>query len=431
MNSQANTPMTQAQALTEASRCLHCYESPCQQGCPAGIDVAKFIRRIATQDFRGAAQVIRRENPLGMICAQVCPSEQLCAKSCSSIPLGGAIKIAALQEFALSQCPGRPRKAAATSGKSVAVVGGGPGGLAAASYLAGRGYAVDLYESSGALGGIPQTQIPGFRLDRDAAGAEIASLLGEGITVHLNTTVDAALAQTIAADHDAVYLSAGLGPKTEGVPMDAGGCLFAEDFLERLARGDISHAELGDDVLVLGGGNTAMDAASAAKRLGCARVSVLYRRTVREMPAWQREYLHAVADGVAFYWQTLVTQVEDESGRLVAVQYAPTAANGTGPDGRPLMEPDLSCQSRLRASTLISALGRGSNRALAEAFGLKTDGRGRIAVDAALQTSHPRIFAGGDLVNGGSTVVQAVADGKRAAGAIHAALAAAKVAATV
>lgn len=412
--------MSKTQTLAEANRCLHCYDAPCQKGCPAGVRVPVFIRRIATEDFLGAAQVIARDNPLGLICAYVCPAEQLCMKECSSKAITDGIRIPQLQAYAMGCRPqaGAPPVPAPT-GKKVAVVGAGPSGLTGAYFLAGYGHQVDLFEKAGAAGGVPLAQIPGFRLDAAEAEAEAQALLAGAVTLHTGTPVDAAKAEALLAGYDAVYLAAGLGAPVRSLDMDTPGCLYAEDFLERCNAGIVSAGEIGDDVIVIGGGNTAMDAASAAKQLGAARVTVLYRRTQSEMPAWEREFRHATDAGVAFAWQTQVTGLDAAGGKLAAVWTAPTHADGKDAAGRDVMKADESKATPMAATALISALGRGANKVLAEHFGLETAGNGRVRTDEALRTSNPKVFAGGDLVNGGDTVVQAVADGRKAAAAIH------------
>ncbi len=412
--------MNKTQAMAEANRCLHCYDAACQKGCPAGVRVPVFIRRIATGDCFGAAQVIARDNPLGLVCAFVCPAEQLCMKECSSKAVAGSIHIPGLQAYAMGCHPGAGAvPPPAPTGKKVAVVGAGPSGLTAAHFLAEHGYQVDVFEKDGKPGGVPLAQIPGFRLDGAAAAAEIQSLLSGGVTLHAGAAVDAAKANELLDGYDAVYLAAGLGAPVCALDMDTPGCLYAEDFLDRYNAGAVGAEELGDDVVVIGGGNTAMDAACAAKQLGAARVTVLYRRTQSEMPAWDREFKHAMDAGVAFSWRAQVTELEISGGKLAAVRAAPTHAEGTDAAGRDIMKADVGKGQPVAATALISALGRGGNRTLAGYFGVEITGSGNVKTDGMLRTSNPKVFAGGDLTNGGDTVVQAVADGKEAAAAIH------------
>ncbi len=412
--------MNKTQALAEANRCLHCYDSPCRKGCPANVNVPAFIRRIATEDFAGASEVITRDNPLGLLCAYVCPAEQLCMRECSSKAIADGIRIPALQAYAMGCSSGRRTdRSPVPTGKRVAVAGAGPSGLTAAYFLAEYGYRVELFEKMDRAGGVPLAQIPGFRLDGAAAAAEAQSLLANNITLHTGAAVDAARAKDLLASFDAVYLATGLGEPVRSLDMNTPGCLYAEDFLERCNMGAVKAGDIGDDIVVIGGGNTAMDAASAAKQLGAARVTVLYRRSQSEMLAWEREYTQALDAGVAFNWHTQVTDLEVVGGKLAAVQAAPTFAEGKDTAGRDVMKADASKARPVAATSLISALGRGANRASAELFGLDLAADGHVKTDEALCTSNPKVFAGGDLVNGGSTVVQAVADGKKAAAMIH------------
>lgn len=416
MDEKDNDMLTKPQALVEASRCLHCFEAPCQKGCPAGIDVPRFIRRIATEDFLGAAETILEKNPLGEVCARVCPAEQLCQKECSSKKMTNGIRISKLQAFALAQ--GRPpARPAAPSGRKVAIIGGGPSGLAAAHALALQGHSVTLYEKRAVAGGVPRAQIPHFRLEPDCMPREMEAILALDVQVKLNTEVDAAQATQLVNQYDALYLATGLTEQNSSLDMSLPGLCYAEDFLERCNQGQVAAHDLGDSVVVIGGGNTAMDAACAAKLLGVANVTVLYRRTAEEMPAWEREYHHALMLGVNFAWQTLVLEVQQENGALKGLRTVPAKATGTGEDGRDVLRPNEEKAEQRTASYLISALGSRGNTALAQALGLATDSAGRVQGKAG-----GKVFAGGDCQNGGSTVVQAVAEGRKAAAEIHALL---------
>ncbi len=413
MTHEGNAPFTKQQAQTEANRCLHCFEANCKKSCPANIDVAKFVRRIATEDYTGAAETILAENPLGGICAMVCPSEQLCQKNCASKLLGKEIQIAKLQNFALRKVRPSPALPPA-SGKTVAVVGGGPSGLTAAVCLAQRGHKVTLFEQEESLGGVPSMQIPAYRLPGIELQQDLEGVTALGVEMKLKAHIDEAAAAGILNQYDAVYLAVGLTEKITSQVMEGPCRMYAEDFLRLSKLGKITAAELGEDVVVMGGGNTAMDAASVAKMLGVPRVRVVYRRTAEEMPAWKREYLQAVSLGVEFCWRTLMISAKEENGRLIGLSCAPARPQGKDAKGRDKMEADTAQLVEMKASFLLSAFGSRGGEALAKAFGLLADGAGPANANVG------KVFAGGDFINGGDTVVQAVADGKRAAEKIHA-----------
>lgn len=394
------------QAAAEANRCLTCYEAPCRNNCPAGVDVSRFIYRLSTGDWRGAAQAIAADNPLGLLCGLVCPSEQLCRKNCNREKLDGAIDIAALQAYAMHQALSRGWTYGTGAGNKgrVAVVGGGPSGLAAAALLAQAGYALTVYEKEAKVGGVPQWEIPRYRLDKELWGQELNALLSAGMEVKTGVEVDGELARQLCLEYDAVYVACGLGGSLPGAAADCGPVWQAEDFLRRFNAGELDPQQMGGIVVVQGGGNTAIDAAISAKKLGAERVYLCYRRSQREMPAWKEELLEAVRAGVEFLWQQQIVGVETENGRLKAVVCAAVELGEADASGRrrPLVQE--SRKISLPADTLIAALGRGADRSLREAF--------------AVPEAGGKVFFGGDLENGGATVVQAVAEAKQAVVAI-------------
>lgn len=393
--------MTDAQALAEANRCLHCYEAPCQSACPAGVDVPRFIHRIATGDWTGAAETIREGNPLGLVCGLVCPSAELCRRDCNCGKLGESIRISDLQAYAMRRAVARgaaaPEAVPQQSGR-VAVIGGGPSGVVAAALLRAKGYGVTLFEKADHLGGVPMDEIPNDRLDKALFQKEIEQLLGGGVEVRLGAAIDAAGAAAINAGYDAVYLACGLGEPNAGLRTDARGCMSAEAFL-RAANGGGCTAVSGT-AIVQGGGNTAIDAAVTAKKLGAERVLLCYRRSQREMPAWEDEFLAAVRAGVEFLFQTQVLDVQQHDGAVSGVVLAPVALGEPDASGR---RRPVVCEAERYArpaSLVLTATGKSSAQDLAAAF------------DAE------KLFVGGDAANGGATVVQAVAEAKEAAAAI-------------
>ena len=413
------------EALAEASRCLFCHDAPCVAGCPAGVDVPGFIRRLKTKNFIGAARLIREANVFAGICARVCPAEELCEKRCSSTNLSEPIAIAALQRFVADEemkrgirlpSPGAP------TGKRVAVIGSGPAGLACAHELARRGHAVTIYESAQKPGGLLVRGIPRYRLPLAVAEAEIAAVLTSpaievrpGACVGRDVSID-----DIRKSCHAVFLAPGLGYQSLlGIPgEDLVGVLPAGEFLQMTATGD--SPRLSGKVAVIGGGNVAMDAACSALRCGAAEVVVLYRRSRDEMPAWKREYEFALAEGVRFEFLTTPVRFVGRDGRLAGIECVRTRLGEPDSSGRRRPEMIPGTGHMIEVHTAIVAAGQAPWPGIAGLFaGLALDGAGAIVVgNETRMTSVEGVFAGGDAVNGGATVVEAVAEGKRAAEAI-------------
>lgn len=415
------------QALAEASRCLFCHDAPCVEGCPAGVDVPGFIRRLKTRNFVGAARLIREANVFAGVCARVCPAEELCEKRCSSTNLSEPIAIAALQRFVADEEMKRGIKLpgpGAPTGKKVAVIGSGPAGLACAHELARLGHAVTVYEAEERPGGLLVHGIPRYRLPLAVAEAEVGAVLeSSGVEVKTGVRVgrDVSAAE-IRRSHDALFLSPGLGYQSSlGVPgEDLPGVLQAGEFLRKVAAGD--DVRLAGKVVVIGGGNVAMDAACSALRCGASEVVVLYRRSRDEMPAWKREYEFAAAEGVKFEFLTTPVRFVEDGGRLTGVECVRTRLGEPDSSGRRRPEMIPGSEHIIEVPTAIVATGQAPWPGLVELFGGLAAGKaGAIEVCRETQmTSVEGVFAGGDAANGGATVVQAVAEGKRAAKAIDA-----------
>ena len=421
-------------AVTEAARCLYCHDAPCTRGCPAGIDVPAFVKRIQSGNLRGAARVIREANLLGGICARVCPSEQLCERECSARLLERPIPIARLQQVACDWemergicLLGAPRQARV--GGRAAVVGGGPAGLVAAHELLRAGWEVIVYEASQVAGGQPALAIPEHRLPRQVVEQEVGAVLAAGGKLVTGVRVGRDLtAAHLLEENRAVILATGLGgsPSLPVPGADVAGVERAEEFLAAArtagaaAGAAACSASAGADdglagrkVVVIGAGNTAMDAACTARRRGADRVTVLYRRTSREMPAWPREYREAVETGVEFLWLAQPVEFLGEGGALRVVRCQRTELGAVDATGRPQPRPVPGSEFVLEADLALLALGQSPDRELVEAFDLVTE-EGRVKVDPVTGcTSRERVFAAGDLANGGATVVQAVAEGKK------------------
>ena len=420
--SELRPPLTDEEAVLEAERCLVCSGpyavAPCTLACPAGVDVPGFIDALAREDDLAAAQTIFAENILGGTCARVCPVEILCQGACVLAHEGQEpIRIAALQRHAtdwalVHELP--LRQVAAPTGRSVAVVGAGPAGLACAGELAARGHAVTVFEQRDEIGGLVRFAIAPYRIERAPLPAEQRALEALGVRFRLGTAVSCVDA---LAAYDAVFLGVGLG---DDVPLelpgdDLAGVWESLPFIEALKDNELR--DIGDRVVVIGGGNTAIDVARESRRLGARHVTVVYRRTRAAMPAYAFEVEEAEHEGVTFAWRTLpvrfLGEQHVEAVECVSVRLAPADASGRR---RPV--PVAGTEFNLRADTVVKAVGQRPRAELSGRFGGLEVAGGKIVVDDEGRTTNRRVFAGGDAVNGGASVVEAVRQGKRAALAI-------------
>jgi glutamate synthase (NADPH/NADH) small chain len=410
-------------AVGEANRCILCNDPPCNQGCPAGIDVKAFIRALRSQNFRSGFRIIRERNILGGICARVCPQETLCEKSCSSSDLAEPIAIGDLQRFLMDTELKQGLKILPVENSSdgkAAVVGGGPAGLSAAARLACLGYKVTVFEKQALPGGLLRYGIPPYRLPRDILEKELDLVARHGVEIRTGLKVDSP-EKLLNEGYEAVFLATGLQDDRQlSIPgREAEGVFSWRDFLrdvyDGLAAGRPPGQYPGKKVTVIGGGNVALDCASVAVRLGAAS-NVIYRRSRSEMPAWDEEMAEAEETGVGFLFLTQPKSYLQENGRLTGIECLKTSLGEPDSSGRPSFNICPGSEFRVDTDFVIEALGPVPDGLFP---GLKKDDRGRVEVDENCMTSVRGIFAGGDLVNGGKTVVQAVADGCLAAEKIH------------
>jgi dihydropyrimidine dehydrogenase (NAD+) subunit PreT len=422
--SDAHPPLTRPQALIEAERCYYCYDAPCATACPTGIDIPSFIHRIAQDNNRGAARAILEANPLGGMCARVCPTEVLCEQACvRNTNEDKPVEIGSLQRYATDAFfakPGAPlfQRAAAT-GKRVAVVGAGPAGLACAHGLAVRGHDVVLFEARPKLGGLNEYGLASYKTTDNFAQKEVDWLLSiGGIEVRTGQQLgrDITLDSLLGA-YDAVFLGLGLqGVNALGVAEPtATGLRNAVDFIAELRQStDLSTLPVGRRVVVIGGGMTAVDAAVQSRKLGAEDVTIVYRRGADAMSASAVEQQWAQTNGVKIrHWAT-PKEVLSEGGTVTGVQFAATALSG----GK-LVETGETFT--LEADMVLKAIGQ---TFVAEPVGnsIALEG-GRIVTDAEGCTSLARVWAGGDCrVGGRDLTVEAVEHGKVAAVSMHAAL---------
>ena len=418
----SSPPLTQAQALLEAERCLYCYDAPCAIACPTSIDVPSFIKRIADGNLRGSARTILEANPLGGMCARVCPTENLCEAVCvRNTQEGKPVRIGRLQRHAVDALMASPRpqlfSRAAPTGKTVAVVGAGPAGLACAHTLARLGHAVVLYDAQPKAGGLNEYGLASYKTPDDFAQKEIAWLLDiGGITLRqgwkLETT---AQLDALRQDHDALFLGMGLRQThLLGVPGEhLGGVQDAVDFIATLRQTpNLAKLPVGRRVVVIGGGMTAVDAAVQSKLLGAQEVHMVYRRGPEHMSASKAEQEWAQTHGVTLHHWLAPEEIVGADGHTREVRFARQAMV----DGKLQASGET---HTLQADTVLKAIGqRLGNPVLAQAGLLLQDGR--IATDAAGQTNLPGVWAGGDCRAGGlDLTVEAVEHGKQSAHAIH------------
>jgi glutamate synthase (NADPH/NADH) small chain len=422
--SELRPPLDSDAALLEADRCLFCAgpyaPPPCSAACPAGIDVPRFVRQIADGRPLAAAQTIFEENLLGATCARVCPVEVLCQGACVLLHEGGSpIEIARLQRYATDEAlaANTPLRAAAPpTGKKVAVVGAGPAGLACAGELAARGFQVSVFDEHLEVGGTVRTAIAPYRQVVDPLPDERAALARLGVEFRLGFSIASREdLDRLLLEHDAAFLGIGLGAdRALGCPgTDLAGFWQSLDFIRALKRG--VPPAVGDDVVVLGGGNTAIDVARESVRLGARRVTLAYRRTRELMPAYAFEVDEAEEEGVQFEWLAGPLELVGE-GCVRHIVFERLRLGEPEEDARPSLQ-GTGERFLLAADTVVAAIGQ-SPRPEPSAWSLDHR-RGAIVTDGTGRTSLRRVYAGGDAVNGGSSVVQAVAEGKRAAAAIE------------
>jgi len=414
------------QAIREAERCLGCYDAPCAGACPTRIPVPQFIGRIRTGNLAGAYAALVSANALPAICGLVCPTEYLCEGACVLTKLAGRpVQIGALQYFACAAAQVGEELATTKAGR-VAVIGGGPAGIGCALELRRQGYAVDLYDQHARLGGLISYAIPHHRLPDAAIEAELVRLEEAGIQMYLGARLDRTRLAEIFEKYDAVFLGVGLSAAQPlAIPgRGLSGVWPALDYLDavrRAARGESKPAGLGlgSRVVVIGGGNVALDAASVAARAGAGEVIVLYRRTIAEMPAWRTEYQEAVALGVQFRWLSNVVEIIGQGDRVAGVRVQRMRLTEPDASGRRGVAPNIGDEEIIPCDAALIAIGQALEGEDLRELGIEVTAAGVVRVAAeSWQTSRAGVFAGGDAVRGGSYVVQAIADGMQAARSI-------------
>jgi len=401
-------------AVAEANRCLYCFDAPCMGACPTHIDVPKFIKKIATGNLEGSAKTILDANILGASCSRACPVDVLCEGACVLHRYNKQpIEIGRLQRFAMdalheSGAP-LPFTPGPDTGKKVALIGGGPASLACAAELRRRGIRAEIFDARPLPGGLNTYGIAEYKLPLAESLREIDMLSQLGVEFHFNTFVDAAKLAALESTYNAVFLGMGLGAihKLGLAGEDLPGVTNALDFIAGYKSGAITTVPA--KVAVIGAGNTAIDAANAAVRLGATEVTMVYRRGPEQMSAFSFEYEHAKQEGVKFLWHVKPIALKG-SASLEALDLIPLESTADGS-----LVPVKGSEFTLPVDLIVLAIGQSTHADFLSAENKVALERGRIVIDRATgQTSNPKYFAGGDCTNGGREVVDAVADGKRA-----------------
>lgn len=443
-NHEVNQGLSLGQAVIEASRCLDCPDPQCIQGCPVSINIPSFIKNIERGEILTAAKVLKQTSALPAVCGRVCPQEKQCESRCVYNKMKKQpVAIGYLERFAAdferennkaNKIETKP-SALAKNGKKIAVVGSGPAGLSFAGDMIKKGYEVTVYEALHEIGGVLKYGIPEFRLPNTVVEAEIDGLRAEGVTFVKDCIIGKTISydQLHKLDYDGVFVASGAGlPHFMGIPGENYvGIMSSNEYLTRInlmgagRPGEDTPVLKGKRVAVIGGGNTAMDSVRTALRQGSEKAMIVYRRSLEEMPARVEEVHHAQEEGVDF--MTLCNPIEylaDENGRVRAMRVQRMELGEPDASGRRSPIPVEGAIDEIEVDLVIVSVGVSPNPLIPNAIPeLEISRRGTIVVnEESMQSSLADIYAGGDIVRGGATVILAMGDGRRAAAAMDKAL---------
>lgn len=427
-------------AIREAQRCIQCKNRQCVEGCPVGVSIPEFIGKVAENDLPGAARILQHDNALPAVCGRVCPQETQCEAKCVRGIKGESVAIGYLERFVADWAMENAAQLATetlppATGKKVAVVGCGPAGLTAAGELARAGHGVVIFEALHDTGGVLRYGIPEFRLPKTIIDVEVDRLRAIGVTIECNVIIGKTLTLAqLRQEFDAVFIANGAGlPIMLNIPGEnLKGVYSANEYLTRVnlmgagRQADASTPIIrGRNVAVIGGGNTAMDCVRTARRLGAERAMIIYRRSEAEMPARVEEIKHAKEEGVEFLMLTApVAILSEDNGWAASLRCQRMELGEPDASGRRKPVPVEGAQYDIPADVIVNAVGTGANPLLtATAPDLDLNKWGNIVADESGLTNLEGVFAGGDIVRGGATVILAMGDGKQAAAAISAFLA--------
>lgn len=428
--SEARPVMKPKEAMDEANRCLYCYDAPCITACPTDIDVPSFIKKIASGNMKGSATTIMEANPAGASCARVCPTEELCEGACVLNDASTPIMIGDLQRYATDWAIKNEQvlfKKGEDTKQEIAIVGSGPAGLSAARELARFGHRVTIFEAAAEAGGLNTYGIVSFRLPKEIAAWEVQQVEALGVEIKTNVTVgkDIQIA-ALTEQYEAVIIAVGMGK----VPMlgiegeELTGVKDAIEFIKTTKSGSWEENLSGKKVAVIGAGNTAVDAATCSVRLGAESVKMVYRRTEKEMTAYDFEYEFAKQDGIEFQWLSAPVKIEEnDRGEVQGLLVNKMKLEAPGDDGRQQVKAIEGAVEMLDVDIVIKAIGQERLHPLIEAFDV-THSDGVIQInEETYATSRDGVYAVGDVIfgqgQGEAMVVSAAQQGKKAAWAIH------------
>ena len=444
LHEEVNQGLTFEQAITESHRCLNCPKPTCVQGCPVNINIPRFIKTLETGDILGAAAVIKESSSLPAVCGRVCPQEKQCESQCIHLKMGHpAVAIGYLERFCADYANSHTGEAGLTakavlqqSGPTakrskIAVVGSGPAGLTFAGDAAKYGYEVHVFEALHEIGGVLKYGIPEFRLPNSIVDTEIDGLRTLGVQFHTDTIIGKTISVKELEEQGfkGIFVGSGAGlPRFMNIPGEnLNGVLSCNEYLTRVNLMDASNPATdtpllyGKNVAVIGGGNTAMDAVRTAKRLGAEHAMIIYRRSEEEMPARIEEVHHAKQEGIEF--MTLHNPIEyhaDENGRVCEAVLQVMELGEADESGRRSPVPIEGKTVTIPVDLVIVAVGVSPNPLIPSSVeGLEISKKGTIVVNEGMQSNLPMLFAGGDIVRGGATVILAMSDGRKAAAAMH------------